>query len=313
MFAAWRRGLHLLQDMLLEDRLQGAPRRASYGWPACLDKARRPEAPRECARHRHRGDREAGQSRYDPLVNSFAAAPIPRIESLRTGSSLACEGGLQAGDEILELGGYAVDSTVDFNEILQRDTSVTEFDVLVLRDGQEILLEDVPMIPKEFPANEEGEAGVFYGIMWKTRSLTFPEVLKQSFDDCVYFGKLVWMSLGMIVSGEAGLKDMSGPVGIVSMMSDTVAASGSAAAAILNLLFIGAFIAVNLGLMNLLPIPALDGGRVVGLLLTTAVEAITKKKIDPKYEGYLHGAGMILLLALMAIILFKDIFVIVQR
>ena len=72
-------------------------------------------------------------------------------------------------------------------------------------------------------------------------------------------------------------------------------------------------IAINLGMMNLLTIPALDGGRVVGLLLTTAVEAITKKKIDPKYEGYLHGAGMILLLALMAIILFKDIFVIVQR
>ena len=62
--------------------------------------------------------------------------------------------------------------------------------------------------------------------------------------------------------------------------------------------------------MNLLPIPALDGGRVVGLLLTTGIEAITKKKIDSKYEAYIHGAGMILLLILMAVILFKDIFVI---
>ena len=61
--------------------------------------------------------------------------------------------------------------------------------------------------------------------------------------------------------------------------------------------------------MNLLPIPALDGGRVVGLLITTAAEAILGKKIDPKYEGYLHGAGMILLLGLMAVIMFKDIFV----
>ena len=61
--------------------------------------------------------------------------------------------------------------------------------------------------------------------------------------------------------------------------------------------------------MNLLPIPALDGGRVVCLLLTTAAEAVTKKKIDPKYEGYLHGAGMIALLGLMALIMFKDIFV----
>ena len=77
----------------------------------------------------------------------------------------------------------------------------------------------------------------------------------------------------------------------------------------MNMLYFGGFIAINLAVMNLLPIPALDGGRVVGLLLTTAVEKITKKKIDPKYEGYLHGAGMILLLVLMAVIMFKDIFV----
>ena len=76
------------------------------------------------------------------------------------------------------------------------------------------------------------------------------------------------------------------------------------------MLYFGGFIAINLGVMNLLPIPALDGGRVVGLLLTTAVEKITKKKIDPKYEGYLHAAGMVLLLVLMAVIMFKDIFAI---
>ena len=62
--------------------------------------------------------------------------------------------------------------------------------------------------------------------------------------------------------------------------------------------------------MNLLPIPALDGGRCVGLLLTTAIEKITKKKINPKYEGYIHGVGMVLLLILMAVVMFKDIFVI---
>jgi len=60
----------------------------------------------------------------------------------------------------------------------------------------------------------------------------------------------------------------------------------------------------------MLPLPALDGGRTVALLLTTGIEAVTKKKINPKYEGYIHGAGMILLLALMAVVLFKDIFTI---
>ena len=65
--------------------------------------------------------------------------------------------------------------------------------------------------------------------------------------------------------------------------------------------------------MNLLPIPALDGGRIVGVVITTAVEAITRKKINPKYEGYLHGAGMILLLGLMAIIMLKDIIFLFKR
>jgi regulator of sigma E protease len=65
--------------------------------------------------------------------------------------------------------------------------------------------------------------------------------------------------------------------------------------------------------MNLLPIPALDGGRALCLLLTTAVEAVTKKKIDPKYEGYIHAAGMVLLLAFVAFVSFKDIWKLIVR
>ena len=96
-------------------------------------------------------------------------------------------------------------------------------------------------------------------------------------------------------------------------MSETAAAAPSRVGAVLNLLYFGAFIAINLAVMNLLPIPALDGGRVVGLLITTAVEAVTRKKIDPKYEGYIHGTGMILLLALMGVIMFKDIIFLFKR
>ena len=90
-------------------------------------------------------------------------------------------------------------------------------------------------------------------------------------------------------------------------------ASDSKVTALLNMLYFGGFIAINLAVMNLLPIPALDGGRIVCLLITVVVEAITKKKINPKYEGYLHGAGMILLLALMAIIMFKDVIFLFKR
>ena len=102
-------------------------------------------------------------------------------------------------------------------------------------------------------------------------------------------------------------------MGIVSYLGEAGSQGGSIVAGLENVCYIIALIAVNLAIMNLLPIPALDGGRIVCLLITVAVEAITKKKINPKYEGYLHGAGMILLLALMAIIMFKDVIFLFKR
>jgi regulator of sigma E protease len=99
-------------------------------------------------------------------------------------------------------------------------------------------------------------------------------------------------------------------VGIVQMMSEVASESDTRKTAYLNMLSFGGMIAVNLAIMNLLPIPALDGGRIVGVLVTTVLETITRKKLDPRYEGYLHGIGMILLLGLIAVIMFKDIFVI---
>ena len=77
----------------------------------------------------------------------------------------------------------------------------------------------------------------------------------------------------------------------------------------MNLLFFAGFLSTNLGIFNLLPIPATDGGRIFALFITTAIEKITKKKVNPKYEGYIHGVGMVLLMALLIFVVFKDIFV----
>ena len=123
---------------------------------------------------------------------------------------------------------------------------------------------------------------------------------------------MVRLSLKMLLSGQAGIQDVGGPVMIVQQMTEVANASSTTYYAVMNLIYFGAFIAINLAVMNLLPIPALDGGRIVCLLITTLVEAATHEKINPKYEGYLHGAGMILLLALMAVIMFKDIFVLIK-
>lgn len=241
------------------------------------------------------------------ILNCTITTAVPQVGFLRTGSTMAAEGGLMVGDTVLEMNGQKVQTTNDFSEILDADPTVTEYDILILRNGEKMLLENVVMIPQEFPENEEGAAGIFYGVTWATRHLHFGEIIRYSWQDCVYFAKVVWMSLGMLLSGEAGLTDMTGPVGIVQQMGQIASASATWVIAMQNLLYYGALIAVNLAVMNLLPIPALDGGRVFSLLLTTAIEKVTRKKLDPKYEGYVHAAGMVLLLGLMAVIMLKDI------
>ncbi len=97
------------------------------------------------------------------------------------------------------------------------------------------------------------------------------------------------------IPGEVGLKEVTGPVGIVKTIADVGTQSRSVSVGIWNVLSLGAFIAINLGIMNLLPIPALDGGRIVGVLLTSGIEGVTKKKLNPKIEGlypcWRHGAS----------------------
>ena len=115
------------------------------------------------------------------------------------------------------------------------------------------------------------------------------------------------ISLTDLITGNVGVKDLSGVVGIVDTINDVGAASKTTSDALLNIAYLCAFIAVNLAVMNMLPIPALDGGRVFLLIVTAIIEKLTGKKIDPKYEGYIHAIGMVLLLALMAYVMFNDI------
>ena len=213
--------------------------------------------------------------------------------------------GLRLGDQILEIDGKKVYVLGDVSVLLAVDADGVH-DISVLRDGNVHTFHQLPMGHTHM--NEDGEEYRHYGITTgKSRPADFWDKLGYVWDITVSDVRGVILSLGMLIRGEAGLKDMSGMVGIVDMMAQTAAQSDSFRIAVLNLLNFGGFIAINLAVMNLLPIPALDGGRVVCLLITTAVEAITKKKINPKYEGYLHAAGMVLLLGLMAVITLKDI------
>ena len=234
-------------------------------------------------------------------------AVVPVIASFEEFSTVDGAEGLQVGDTILEVDGEKIFVQSDFSMILSLNPGEIH-DLVVERNGQRVVLDDLKM-EKHQVVNADGSTQMLFGMNFTIQKLTVPERIQYAWMQCMDTIRMVRLSLQMLISGQAGISDMSGPVGIVQQMTTVAEASATKQAALLNMLYFGAFIAINLAVMNLLPIPALDGGRVVGLLITTAVEGITKKKIDPKYEGYLHGAGMILLLGLMAIIMFKDIFV----
>ncbi len=232
----------------------------------------------------------------------------PVIESFESFCTVDGEQGLQVGDRILAVDGERVYVQSDFSMLLAMNPGDTH-DLVVKRDGRKVVLEDF-LMEKHPITDTQGNQQVLYGMNFTLVDADFGTKIQYAWNSSLNTVRSVRLSLQMLLTGKAGLKDMSGPVGIVQIMSQTAEASESAGDAVLNMLYFGGFIAINLAVMNLLPIPALDGGRVVALLLTTAVETVTKKKINPKYEGYIHGAGMVLLLGLMAVIMFKDIFTI---
>ena len=231
----------------------------------------------------------------------------PVIDSFESYSTINGADGLRVGDRIVELDGEKIYVQSDLSMLLRLNPGEVH-DLVVERDGKEVALPNFPMETHTITA-QDGTTREMFGMNFTVQKLTLTGKLNYAWNQCLDTVRMVRLSLQMLVKGQVGLRDMSGPVGIVQQMSIVADNSPTRQAAVLNMLYLGALVASNLAVMNLLPIPALDGGRVVCLLLTTAAEAVTKKKIDPKYEGYLHGAGMIALLGLMALIMFKDIFV----
>ena len=247
------------------------------------------------------------------LIFALVLAPSegfaqPVIAEAEAGNTIVYEEGLHVGDRILRIDGKRVFVSSDATMLFNLHPS-ERHDLVVERNGEKVVLDDFAMQPHAFP-NEDGTTSQRYGIRFGYTENTFGSLMSFTWNNCMSVVQSVWVSLEMLLSGQAGLNDVAGPVGIVQMMNTTAQASATTLDAVLNLLYLGAFIAVNLAVMNLLPIPALDGGRAVALLLTVAVEKITRRKINPKYEGYIHAAGMVLLLGFMAVVMFKDIFVI---
>ena len=236
------------------------------------------------------------------------AFTAPIIDSFMEGCPYEGEDALQAGDRFKSIDGHAIHEYYDVSDYLDNGSDV--HDIVVIRDGKRVKLENFEMKRIEY---EGSEGRLLYGFYFGYEEANLLTVTKNVWSTAMEFCRWVWEGISQLFSGDVGVDDLSGPVGIVALMAETGEQAETATDAFYSIFYIGAFIAVNLAMMNMLPIPALDGGRVFLLIVTAVIESITHKKLDPKYEGYIHAAGMILLLALMAFIMFNDVLKLIKK
>ena len=203
---------------------------------------------------------------------------------------------LQPGDRIIKINGHKTNIKMDVDFAMQQSGGA-EGEITFVRNGEKITKPFKPYVAQY----SDGTPAYLVGINIKTEKPNIFNVVRESFCQTIWMGKMVYVSLGMMISGQVGANDISGPVGVVGVMNQTAQQGGMEG--LIDLLFLGAFISVNIGIMNLLPIPALDGGRIFFVI----IEAIRRKPIPPEKEGIVHFIGLILLFGLMIFATWNDI------
>ena len=223
---------------------------------------------------------------------------VSTISEVNPASTAAADGGLEAGDEILKIDGYHILVRTDFDTALARTGSTTH-EITVRRNGEKVTLPTVKLEATVTDANGNKRIGITFAELPDSLGMH----LSMSVRTAVNYARLVWSSVGMLVSGQVGVDQLSGPVGVAEVMADTAKYS------MISFFQLVAFISINLGVMNLLPLPALDGGRLVFLI----IEGIRRKPVPPKYEGYVHAAGLMMLLMMMVYVTGQDVLRIFMR
>ena len=247
------------------------------------------------------------------LLAPAQAFRTPEISGFSEGVAVEAQGTLQAGDRIIRVDGHAVYLQPDISFFLGRVTG-DRVDLEVERNGRRLAL---PAVPLTAVPQSDGSERLMLGIyMQEFEEATLFAKLKYAWLECADNVRMVWYSLGELLRGAVGLRDMSGPVGIIDMVGQVGEQGAQAAEAAGTSAFLGAlegilsltsFISINLAVMNLLPIPALDGGQIFFMGVNGVYTAITKKKLDPKYLGWVSAAGFACLMALMLAVAVSDI------
>ena len=208
------------------------------------------------------------------------------------------EAGVQAGDIIREINGVKISTGQDIQDyIAANPLDGSEITLGIERNG------DIRQISITTKMTKQVDSGFVYNLY--REKTNFPGVIKYSAVEVRYWITSTIESLVMLVKGQFTVNDLSGPVGIINVIGDSYEEAKTEGTVMvwMQMLYWAILLSANLGVMNLLPIPALDGGRLVFLI----IEAIRRKKINPNVEGMIHFAGFVLLMVLMVFVMFNDI------
>ena len=216
------------------------------------------------------------------------------------------EYGLMEGDRIYKVNGYRTYLQGDASLFLSYAGETADLEVV--RDGRHIRLED---LPRRTYTSMDGVTpytgfGIYVGV--QAEEATLLGKLQYTAYNALDFVQLVWFSLAQIIGGNAGMQDLSGPVGIVSTITEVGVQAETALDAWSQIFYFAAMLAVNLAVMNLLPLPALDGGQIFFLAVDSACLLLFKRKIPQKYQAWVNTFGFALLMGLMLMITFNDVF-----
>jgi len=244
------------------------------------------------------------------LVSGMSGFVGTTITDIRDEFPYQGEHGLMVGDTIVSINGERLYYADDFHMFMTLSEG-RPVDLGIRREGETIMLYNFPLERREFII--DGEPQLRFGITFNSIEPTFGASLRYSGYTAMNYARIIRISLAQLISGAAGLGDLFGPVGIVDSMNAVGQASPNVGVAIRNIAGFAAIIGVNLAVINLLPIPALDGGRVVFLFISWAIEKIIRRRLDPKYEGYIHTAALVLLMGLMVFTVVNDVLRIVGR
>ncbi|MCQ2425301.1 MAG: RIP metalloprotease RseP [Lachnospiraceae bacterium] len=199
--------------------------------------------------------------------------------------------GLRVGDRIAKIGTQPTRTADELSYAIMRQ-GAAPVDVTVVRGGEKVTV--------RVDFSKEEIDGMVYGapdFVVRAVEKNVGTVLSHTWYRSILTVRMIWESLFDLVTGRVGMNQVSGPVGVTQAMAET------AKAGFLNFVYLSAVIAINLGVVNLLPLPALDGGRIFFLL----IELIRGKPLNPEVEGYIHFAGLAVLMVLMVVITCKDV------